>query len=114
MSASQRTLSPLVTALNAAGVVWVCALMFLICADIVARTLFDDPIAGVTEIVSLSLVASVFLQLAHAVQHGRLMRVEMVLVPLARARPAAAQMWLALFGTLGIGMLLATAVGAWP
>ncbi len=109
-----RILSPLVTALNGAGVVWVFALMFLICADIVARTLFDDPIAGVTEMVSLSLVASVFLQLAHAVLHGRLMRVEMFIGPLERARPAAAQAWLALFGTLGLGMLLATAIGAWP
>jgi tripartite ATP-independent transporter DctM subunit len=109
-----RTLSSLVTALNAAGVVWVFALMFLICADIVARTLFDDPIAGVTEMVSLSLVASVFLQLAHAVLHGRLMRVEMFIGPLERARPAAAQAWLALFGTLGLAMLLATAAGAWP
>jgi tripartite ATP-independent transporter DctM subunit len=114
MPAAPRILSPLVTVLNAAGVVWVCALMLLICADIVARTVLDDPIAGVTEIVSLSLVASVFLQLAHAVQHGRLMRVEMVLGPLARARPAAAQAWLALFGTLGLGMLLAMAIGAWP
>ena len=109
-----RYLAPLVKALNAAGVVWVFALMFLICADIVARTLFDDPIAGVTEMVSLSLVASVFLQLAHAVLHGRLMRVEMFIGPLERARPAAAQAWLALFGTLGLGMLLATASGAWP
>jgi tripartite ATP-independent transporter DctM subunit len=107
-------LTPLVTALNAAGVVWVFALMFLICADIVARTVFDDPIAGVTEMVSLSLVASVFLQLAHAVLHGRLMRVEMFIGPLERARPAAAQAWLALFGTLGIAMLLVTAAGAWP
>ena len=111
---SPRILSPLVTVLNAAGVVWVFALMFLICADIVARTLFDDPIAGVTEMVSLSLVASVFLQLAHAVLHGRLMRVEMFIGPLERARPAAAQAWLALFGILAIAMLLATASGAWP
>ena len=109
-----RYLAPLVKALNAAGVVWVFALMFLICADIVARTVFDDPIAGVTEMVSLSLVASVFLQLAHAVLHDRLMRVEMFIGPLERARPAAAQAWLALFGTLGLGMLLATASGAWP
>ena len=76
----------LVGVLNAAGVVWVFALMFLICADITARTVFDDPIAGVTEMVSLSLVACVFLQLAHAVLHGRLMRVEMFL-DAARAAP---------------------------
>ena len=104
----------LVGALNAAGVVWVFALMFLIAADIAARTVFDDPIAGVTEMVSLSLVASVFLQLAHAVLHGRLMRVEMFLAPLARRAPGAASGWRAMFSLLGIGLLAAIALGSWP
>jgi C4-dicarboxylate transporter DctM subunit len=104
----------LVGALNAAGVVWVFALMFLIAADIVARTVFDDPIAGVTEMVSLSLVASVFLQLAHAVLHGRLMRVEMFLAPLAQRAPGAASGWRAMFALLGIGLLAAIALGSWP
>src|SRR5688572_3323543 len=104
----------LVGALNATGAVWVFALMFLISADITARTLFDDPIAGVTEIVSLSLVACVFLQLAHAVLHGRLMRVEMFLAPLAQRAPAAASAWHALFALLGLVLLLALVFGSWP
>jgi len=66
-----------VTWMNGAGVVWIFALMFLITADIVGRAAFGHPIAGVTEMVSLSLVACVFLQLGHAVLRGRLMRVEM-------------------------------------
>jgi tripartite ATP-independent transporter DctM subunit len=104
----------LVGVLNAAGVIWVFALMFLIAADIAARTLFDDPIAGVTEMVSLSLVACVFLQLAHAVVHGRLMRVEMFLAPLEQRSPAAAGAWKALFALLGLGLLAALVLGSWP
>lgn len=104
----------LVRWLNAAGVVWVFALMLLITADITARTVFDDPIAGVTEMVSLSLVASVFLQLGHAVLYGRLMRVEMLIGPLESARPAAASVWHAVFALVGIALLGATAVGTWP
>ncbi|HSC16842.1 MAG TPA: TRAP transporter large permease subunit, partial [Gammaproteobacteria bacterium] len=104
----------LVGVLNAAGVVWVFALMFLISADITARTVFDDPIAGVTEMVSLSLVACVFLQLAQAVLHGRLMRVEMFLMPLARRAPAAASAWHALFALLGVALLVALVLGSWP
>ena len=100
--------------LNAAGVVWVFALMFLISADITARTVFDDPIAGVTEMVSSSLVGCVFLQLAHAVLHGRLMRVEMFLEPLARRAPAAASAWHALFALLGLALLAALVLGTWP
>ena len=116
-SANPRAVSlftTLVGVLNAAGVVWVFALMFLITADIAARTLFDDPIAGVTEMVSLSLVASVFLQLAHAVLHGRLMHVEMFLTPLARRAPAAASAWRALFALVGITLLAALVLGSWP
>jgi tripartite ATP-independent transporter DctM subunit len=104
----------LVGGLNAAGVVWVFALMFLISADIMARTVFDDPIAGVTEMVSLSLVACVFLQLAYAILHGRLMRVEMFLMPLAQRAPAAASAWHALFALLGIALLVALVLGTWP
>src|SRR5687767_15923835 len=88
-----RFFPALVGVLNAAGVVWVFALMFLISADITARTVFEDPIAGVTEMVSLSLVGCVFLQLAHAVLRGRLMRVDMFLAPLALRAPAAASAW---------------------
>jgi tripartite ATP-independent transporter DctM subunit len=100
--------------LNGAGVVWVFALMFLISADIVGRTVFDDPIAGVTEMVSLSLVACVFLQLGHAVLHGRLMRVEMFIEPLERRRPVAAHAWSALLAAAGIAMLATIAIGIWP
>jgi tripartite ATP-independent transporter DctM subunit len=104
----------LVGVLNAAGVVWVFALMFLICADITARTAFDDPIAGVTEMVSLSLVACVFLQLADAVLRGRLMRVEMFITPLEQRAAAAANAWHALFALVGIGVLGALVAGSWP
>lgn len=103
-----------VGALNAAGVVWVFALMFLIAADITARSLFDSPIAGVTEMVSLSLVGCVFLQLAHAVLHGRLMRVEMFLTPLEQRAPAAANAWRASFALLAVALLVALVLGAWP
>lgn len=111
---SGQLFATLVGWLNGAGVVWVFALMFLISADIVGRTVFDDPIAGVTEMVSLSLVACVFLQLGHAVLHGRLMRVEMFIEPLEKRRPVAAHAWGALLAAAGIAMLATIAVGIWP
>jgi TRAP-type C4-dicarboxylate transport system permease small subunit len=112
LTSAPPKLAALVGALNAAGVVWVFALMFLIAADITARSLFDSPIAGVTEMVSLSLVASVFLQLAHAVLHGRLMRVEMFLAPLAQRAPAAASAWRASFALLAAAVLVALVLGS--
>ena len=66
-STAGRAFDTLVTWLNGGGVVWAFALMFLISADIIGRAAFDHPLVGVTEMVSLSLVACVFLQLGYAV-----------------------------------------------
>jgi C4-dicarboxylate transporter DctM subunit len=104
----------LVRGMNGAGVVWTFALMFLICADIVARTVFAHPIAGVTEMVSLSLVGSVFLQIAYAVRGGRLMQVEMILGPLTQRRPALASDWRIFLLATCVAVLALIAIGAWP
>jgi tripartite ATP-independent transporter DctM subunit len=100
--------------MNGAGVVWIFALTFLICADIVARELFDDPITGVPEIVALSLVACVFLQLAYAIHESRLTRAEILFHRIERSSPAVAQAWAALLAGIGIVLFALTAVGMWP
>ena len=76
--------------MNGAGVVWVFALTFLICADIAGRTLFDRPLQAVPEIVALSLIACVFLQLAFAVNTGRLTRADILLGRLRARSPLTA------------------------
>ena len=77
--------------MNTAGVAWIFALMFLICADIAGRTLLDRPIQAVPEIVAFSLVGCVFLQLASAVQMNRLTHAEVFvdLITQATARAPA-------------------------
>jgi tripartite ATP-independent transporter DctM subunit len=100
--------------MNGAGVIGVFALTFLICADITGRTVFDRPIAGVTEIVSLTLVACVFLQLAYAIHRGRLMQVEMVLAPLQRNRPAIASDWQIFLTAAGVALFVVIVIGEWP
>jgi hypothetical protein len=46
--------------------------MLLICVDVAARAVANHPIRGVSEIVGMSLVACVFLQLPHILASGRL------------------------------------------
>jgi len=48
----------------------------MICADIAARSFFNAPIYGVTEIVGASIVCSVFLQLANAIHARRITRAD--------------------------------------
>lgn len=100
--------------MNGAGVLGLFVVTFLICADIVGRTVFDSPILGVTEIVSLSLVACVFLEIPYAVQQSRLMRVEMVVDPLARHRPAAASDWQLALTAVGAVLFALIAAGEAP
>jgi len=46
----------LTSALNSIGTIWIFCLMCMICADIVARSFFNAPIYGVTEVVGASIV----------------------------------------------------------
>ena len=100
--------------MNGAGAVWVFALTFLICADIAGRELLDSPIMGVPELVSLSLVACVFLQAAYAVHESRLTRAEVLIVRLEQQSPAVGQAWQAQLAGVGVVLFALIAAGMWP
>lgn len=113
-SALGRAFASLVTWMSGAGVVWVFALMFLICADITGRTVFDSPIRGVTEMVSLSLVACVFLQIAFGIQQARLTRAEVLISKVEERNAPLASAWHAVLLGVGAALFALTAIGAWP
>jgi len=73
--------------MNSIGTAWVFVLLVIINLDIGGRALFNHPIRGVPEIVSLSIVACVFLQIAHTLKVGRLTRSEILLNWLAKRYP---------------------------
>ena len=100
--------------MNGAGVVWVFALTFLICADITGRTLFDRPLQAVPEIVALSLIACVFLQLAFAVDGARLTRADIFLSQIRQRSAGMAGGLERFFAIAGALVLLAMTAGAWP
>lgn len=76
--------------MNSIGTGWILVLMILINADIFSRFLFNAPIRGVAEVVTLSIVGIVFLQIAHTLKAGRIMRAELLLMPLRRRTPKTA------------------------
>lgn len=59
---------------NALGSLWICALMCLITADVLLRTVFHAPLEGTPEIVSNSLVAIAFLQIGFVLYEKRHVR----------------------------------------
>jgi TRAP-type mannitol/chloroaromatic compound transport system permease small subunit len=67
-------LGQVLSGLNSVGSVWIFVLMVLINADAFGRTLFNAPINGVPEMIELSIVGIVFLQMGDALRNGRLTR----------------------------------------
>ena len=114
MKARAKVFNRLIQWMNGAGVVWVFALTFLICADIAGRTLFDRPLQAVPEIVALSLIACVFLQLAFAVDGGRLTRADILLSQIRRRSAGIAGGLERFFALAGALVLVAMTAGAWP
>ncbi len=82
-----RGFSSLVAGLNSVGTVWIFALMVIINVDVLSRFLFNAPIQGVTEIVELSIVGIVFLQISDAVRAGRLTRSDGLYRQILKRRP---------------------------
>ena len=70
----EESFSALVAGLNSIGTGWIFVLMILINTDVFSRYLFNVPIQGVAEVVELSIVGIVFLQISDAVRAGRLTR----------------------------------------
>jgi TRAP-type mannitol/chloroaromatic compound transport system permease small subunit len=76
-------LDRVVIVMNAVGSLWVLLLVLLIDADAFGRTLFNAPIAGMIELVAVSLAVIVFCQLADTVRLGKLTRSDTYLAQFA-------------------------------
>jgi TRAP-type C4-dicarboxylate transport system permease small subunit len=92
--------------LNAVGSVWVAALTLLICADILGRVLFKFPLVGVPEIVKVSIVAIVWLQIPHTLKTGGHLRSDVLLRFLSGRSRAAVDLLSYLLGALIFGLLV--------
>jgi len=62
----------LIVGMNALGSAWILLLVLMVTADALGRSFFSHPFAGVTELIQISIVGIVFLQLADAIRTGRL------------------------------------------
>ena len=58
----------LMASLNIIGTLWIVAITILITADVTGRAFFNTPIFGVPEIVKISVVGIVWLQMSHTLK----------------------------------------------
>lgn len=115
MQTEKRSLFDAVTStMNSIGTMWVFVLLILINLDIFSRILFNFPIRGVPEIVSLSIVALVFLQIAHTLKVGRLTRSESALKLLKPKFPKFTAILESAFHLIGAVLFWIILYGSYP
>lgn len=106
-----RGLDAVTQGFNLAGSALIFGLMLLIGADVAGRNLLGQPVPGVPEAVSLSIVAIVFLQVPMALRAGRIARSEALLALL----PGPVRRGLeTLFDLAGVAVVGAIVWTTWP
>ena len=78
----------IVRALLLAAAVIIFLLGFLVCADVIGRTVFNSPLKGTPEMVSMSIVIICFLLAGYAVQSGGMIYTDAVVSRFGSARPS--------------------------
>lgn len=100
----------LVVGMNALGSFWILLLVMLVTSDALGRTFLNHPIAGTHEMIQISVVGIVFLQLADTIRTGRLTRSDSVLAILNLHWPRVAAVLQCAFYLLGAAFM---GIGLW-
>ncbi len=109
-----RAFAALVAGLNSIGTTWIFVLMLVINVDVLSRFLFNLPIQGVAEIVELSIVGIVFLQISDAVRAGRLTRSDGLYMQILKRRPVVGHVMGVVFDLAGSVFFVFILLGAVP
>lgn len=99
---------------NAVASGWIFILMILISVDIILRFVFNAPLSGTTEIVEISIVTILYLQLAHTLKVGRVTRSDALYGRILRKWPPIGNILGILFHLAGVGLMVAIILGGWP
>lgn len=91
--------------LFAAGVI-IFLLGFLVCADVIGRTIFNSPLKGTPEMVSMSIVIICFLLAGYSVQSGGMIYTDAVVSRFGVRGQAFALLLSAVFGILFFGIIV--------
>ena len=112
--ALSASLERILNGLNGLGSIWIFVLTILINLDAFGRTFFAHPIEGVVEIVEMSIVAIVFLQLGDATQRGRLTRSDGLFNRILERYPTTGRTMGAIFDLLGMIFMAIIIYGTFP
>jgi TRAP-type mannitol/chloroaromatic compound transport system permease small subunit len=106
-------LGKLAGGMNALGTCLILLVMLLVNSDIALRFTVNAPIRGVAELVSLSIVGIVFLQLPHTLRQGQITQADLLLGLLRRRRPRAAHLLSMAHCLIGCALFATLAISGW-
>lgn len=109
-----RIIDALTQGLNVLGSALILALMLLVVADVAGRNLFGAPLSGVPEIVTLSIVAIVFLQVPQSLRDDRIPRSDSLRPWIAARAPGFGRTLETLFDLAGIAVMAVIVWTTWP
>jgi len=89
LNAPLRIFGSIVSGMNAAGSCWIVVLMLLINVEALGRSAFNKPIIGVIEMIEISVIGIVFMQLADSLRRGVLTRSDGLFNQVMSRKPAA-------------------------
>lgn len=99
---------------NIVGTLLIVGLVLIICVDVIGRETIGTPLPGVPEMVSLSIVAIVFLQVPQALKAGRLTRSDGLLMLLERRSARSAAVLETIYELAGVFVMAAILYAHWP
>ena len=109
-----RCLGAAINSSNGLASVCVFLMVLAVVADIFGRFLFNSPITGTTELVTMSVVVVLYLQLSYTLRSGSMTRSETVLAKLKAGRPRIGHGLNLLFCLAGAALMAAIMSAAWP
>ena len=109
-----RILGSAVLSANAVAAVWVFLMMLAVVVDILGRFILNAPIAGTTELVTLSVVAVLYLQLSYTLRSGSMTRSDALINRLIVRHPRVGYRLNILFSLAGVVLMGAIISVAWP
>jgi TRAP-type C4-dicarboxylate transport system permease small subunit len=101
-------------AFNALGTCLLFAQLIAINGDVISQAALNQPLIGVTEMVTLAFVAIVFLQLPYALRTGRITVSDTLFTKLKRASPRTASIVSLIYNALGAAIVGLVVYAVWP
>ena len=100
-----RVFGSIVSGMNAAGSCWIVVLMLLINVEALGRSAFNKPIIGVIEMIEISVIGIVFMQLADSLRRGVMTRSDGLFNQVMSRMPAAGHVMAIVTDLAGAGFM---------